>query len=312
MTSFTETDFLWSASPSFGITNTNISNWNTAYGWGNHATAGYLTSFAETDPLWSASPSFGITNTNISNWNTAYSWGNHSTAGYLTSFTETDPLWSASPSFGITNTNITDWNTAYSWGNHATAGYLTSFMETDPIFINNFDISGSTTGDLLKFDGTKYTKFTSNFTESNYNYIDLKYGAKLMARNDAQANLDFVISPKGTGANMAQEPDGSTVGGKSRGNYATDWQKIRNNSSEVASGIYSTVSGGFSNTARGYASVVSGGYSNNAYSYCSSVIGGYGNFAKGSFSMVSGIYNNAPSYGETTLGFYATEYTPER
>jgi uncharacterized protein (TIGR02145 family) len=38
----TETDPLWSASPSFGISNTNTSNWTTAYGWGNHALAGYV------------------------------------------------------------------------------------------------------------------------------------------------------------------------------------------------------------------------------------------------------------------------------
>jgi hypothetical protein len=29
----------------------NIANWNTSYGWGNHAAAGYLTSFTETDPF---------------------------------------------------------------------------------------------------------------------------------------------------------------------------------------------------------------------------------------------------------------------
>ena len=33
------------------FTSTNISNWNTAYGWGNHASAGYLTSYSETDTL---------------------------------------------------------------------------------------------------------------------------------------------------------------------------------------------------------------------------------------------------------------------
>ena len=33
------------------FTSTNISNWNTAYGWGNHASAGYLTSYTETDTL---------------------------------------------------------------------------------------------------------------------------------------------------------------------------------------------------------------------------------------------------------------------
>src|SRR5574344_1140556 len=45
-----ETDPLWSASPSFGISNSNISNWNSVYGWGNHADEGYLTSFTEVDP----------------------------------------------------------------------------------------------------------------------------------------------------------------------------------------------------------------------------------------------------------------------
>lgn len=47
-----ETDPIFSASPSFGITNTDITNWNTAFGWGNHATVGYLTSFTELDPTW--------------------------------------------------------------------------------------------------------------------------------------------------------------------------------------------------------------------------------------------------------------------
>ncbi len=35
-----------------GITATNITNWTTAYGWGNHATAGYLLNYTETDPTW--------------------------------------------------------------------------------------------------------------------------------------------------------------------------------------------------------------------------------------------------------------------
>jgi hypothetical protein len=73
----TESDPLWLASPSFGITGANISNWNTTYAWGNHATAGYLTNFSENDPLWKASPSFGITGANLSNWNAAHT---HSTS----------------------------------------------------------------------------------------------------------------------------------------------------------------------------------------------------------------------------------------
>jgi hypothetical protein len=116
-----ETDPVFTASAASGITLTNISNWNTAYGWGDHASAGYLTSFTESDPT---VPSHvkSITTTKISNWDTAYGWGDHSSVGYLTSFTETDPT---VPSHvkAITTTNISNWNTAYGWGNHASAGY---------------------------------------------------------------------------------------------------------------------------------------------------------------------------------------------
>ena len=41
---YTETDPVFNQSPAAGIGNTEISNWNTAYGWGDHASAGYLTS----------------------------------------------------------------------------------------------------------------------------------------------------------------------------------------------------------------------------------------------------------------------------
>lgn len=59
----------------------NSANWNTAFGWGNHASAGYLTSFTETDPT---VPSHvkAITTTKIADWDTAYGWGNHAVAGY--------------------------------------------------------------------------------------------------------------------------------------------------------------------------------------------------------------------------------------
>ncbi len=43
LTSFTETDPVFSASAAAGITQTKINNWDQAYGWGNHATGGYLT-----------------------------------------------------------------------------------------------------------------------------------------------------------------------------------------------------------------------------------------------------------------------------
>lgn len=127
--SFTETD---PTVPNHvkAITTLEINNWNTAFGWGDHSTQGYLTSFSETDPTVPAAVK-AITNTQITNWDTAFSWGNHALAGYLTSFSETDPTVPSAVK-AITPTQISNWDTAFSWGNHASAGYLTSFTETDP------------------------------------------------------------------------------------------------------------------------------------------------------------------------------------
>jgi hypothetical protein len=126
--SVSETDPVFTASDAFSITTSDITNWNTAYGWGDHASAGYLTT--ETDPVFGASEAATITATDTGNWNTAYGWGDHSTAGYLTS--ETDPTFTASAAYSITTSDITNWNTAYGWGDHSSVGYLT--IETDPIF----------------------------------------------------------------------------------------------------------------------------------------------------------------------------------
>lgn len=90
-----------------GITAGDIANWNAAYGWGNHASAGYLTS--ETDPVYTASSWFGTTN-NAGNWNTAFGWGNHASAGYLTALpAHTHPLSDLTQS-GATSNQVPQWN----------------------------------------------------------------------------------------------------------------------------------------------------------------------------------------------------------
>jgi len=42
-----ETDPIFTASPAFGITSGDITNWDTAYGWGDHSTEGYLKNIVE-------------------------------------------------------------------------------------------------------------------------------------------------------------------------------------------------------------------------------------------------------------------------
>lgn len=141
----TESDPVFTASDAYGITSTDITNWDTAYGWGNHASAGYLTT--ESDPVFSASTAFGIDSTDVTNWDTAYGWGDHAAAGYLTE--ETDPLFVISEAYTITSTDTGNWNTAYGWGNHASAGYLTT--ESDPVFSAS-DAAGITSTDITNWD----------------------------------------------------------------------------------------------------------------------------------------------------------------
>tara|TARA_Y100000287_G_scaffold87869_1_gene69771 strand:- start:15414 stop:17669 length:2256 start_codon:yes stop_codon:yes gene_type:complete len=88
LTSYTETDPVFTASPANNITLTDINQWDTAYGWGNHANGGYLVATAQ----------------DKTNWNTAYGWGDHSQAGYLTSATSSDTLDDVT-SRGATTTN---------------------------------------------------------------------------------------------------------------------------------------------------------------------------------------------------------------
>ena len=148
--------------------NTNVSNWDTAYGWGDHSTEGYLTT--ETDPVFSASAASGISSSNIANWDSAYGWGDHSTAGYLTSYTETDPVFSASAAVGITSTNITNWDAAYGWGDHTNAGYLTSLPAHGITNHTDVVISTAQNDQLLKYNSTsgKWENWTSNYlTETN-------------------------------------------------------------------------------------------------------------------------------------------------
>ena len=164
----------------------NASNWDTAYGWGDHAAAGYLTAYTETDPVFAASAAANVTLTKINqwdtaygwgnhanggylvataqdktNWNTAFGWGDHSTEGYLTSFTETDPVFSASTAAGITGAEVANWNTAYGWGDHSTAGYqLTSSNSLGGL--NNVTITNPSTNDVLSYNGAGWVNSSAS------------------------------------------------------------------------------------------------------------------------------------------------------
>ena len=77
-----ESDPVFVASPAHGIESSDIDNWNAAFGWGDHSTAGYLSE--ESDPVFDAHVASDITGDQVTNWDAAHGWGDHSTAGYGT------------------------------------------------------------------------------------------------------------------------------------------------------------------------------------------------------------------------------------
>ena len=106
------------------------------------------------------------------------------------------------------------------------------------------------------------------------------------------ANADIALVPKGTGAILAQIPDGTVTGGNKRGDYATDLQRSRTGAGQVASGVGSVITGGIVNTSNGAYSVATGGYANISSSSYTFVGGGTANTSSNSYSAVCGGYSN--------------------
>jgi len=132
-------------------------------------------------------------------------------------------------------------------------------------------------------------------------------------------NMDIALLAKGTGATLAQVPDGAIAGGNKRGPGATDWQKVRDSASQVASAQNGTIAGGSYNTASGstrFAPTIGGGERNLASSDYATVAGGTSNTASSSSSFVGGGASNTASTssyatvcggnGNTASGTYAT------
>jgi hypothetical protein len=171
-----ETDPVFTASEAYNITSTDTGNWDTAYGWGDHAGVGYLTT--ESDPTFTASTAYGIDSTDVSNWDTAYGWGDHAGAGYvtltgvevLTNKTFNDYVQFTNPStiptdgeIGINDSNENFEITALSADLVLSAGLSSTGDVT--VVGDNINIDTPTDGDILfKSGGTEYFGITKAYT----------------------------------------------------------------------------------------------------------------------------------------------------
>jgi hypothetical protein len=119
----------------------------------------------------------------------------------------------------------------------------------------------------------------------------------------SSTNADVVIQPKGTGAILAQLPDGTSAGGNKRGANAVDLQTVRSAAANVASGAQSTIGGGYDNKATDTNSTVGGGINNIASGSASIVGGGSQNEASAAYATVAGgIRNDATASGANVAG----------
>ena len=155
------------------------SNWDTAYGWGNHADENYLTGYTETDPIFTAHAVYNITSTQISNWDTAYGWGDHSTVGYLTGYTDNNDIDYISGATFNTSTGVV---TGTGTGN---AGFTVDIdgrylLDTTDTFTGSLTINGDIRGNgqqLILNAGESSAYATGQTNE--YVYINAEQGLEV-------------------------------------------------------------------------------------------------------------------------------------
>jgi len=166
LTSFTESDPIFSASAASGITGTNITNWNTAYGWGNHGIAGYLTGISGMmvtsalgyTPYDSSNPSGYITASSLSGYLTAATASStyepKITAGTTSQYWRGDKSWQTldKTAVGLGNVENTALSTWAGSTNITTLGTVTSGTWTATAIGATRGGTGQTTyatGDIL-------------------------------------------------------------------------------------------------------------------------------------------------------------------
>ena len=160
------------------LTNWNAVNWDTAYGWGDHAQAGYWVD----------------NSTSRTNWDTAYGWGDHSTAGYLVA---------TSASY-----NNTNWDTAYGWGDHAQGGYLTAY-QTDAQIKTSYEANADTNA----FTDALQTKLNGIETSATADQTDAEIKTAYENNADTNAFTDAEqtkLAGIAAGAEVNQNPGGSS------------------------------------------------------------------------------------------------------
>ncbi len=144
----------------------------------------------------------------------------------------------------------------------------------------------------------------TNFTESQSTYSSSV--SSILDASGTDTNINAVLSPKGTGAIIGQEPDGTTAGGNARAAYAVDLQFSRSDATQVAGGYASALIGGTNNKATSSRSAILGGYGNTNTAYNSAILGGQSNTISNGQSISGGYQNTLSGYNNFAFGYQST------
>jgi hypothetical protein len=171
LTSYTETDPIFLASAASGIAAGDITNWNTAYGWGDHSLAGYLTSYTDTNTYLQSlgfNTSNGVLTATLTDSSTV-------TVDLDGRYSTTDTTYSAGTGLSLTGTTFA--NTAPDQTVVLTGSGATSISGTYPNFtISSTDTNTTyTAGSGLTLAGTTFshtdTSSASDLTASARTYV---------------------------------------------------------------------------------------------------------------------------------------------
>ena len=273
LTSFTETDPIYVASTWYSTTN-NATNWNTAYGWGNHASGGYLTGITSSQvttalgytPYNSTNPSGYITGITSSNVTTALGYTPYNStnpSGYITGITSGNvttalgytPYNSTNPSGYITTSSLTWSNisgkpTALSsftndLGNYG--GWITGYTETDTLAsvtgrgattTSTIIINAGAVHPLAISSSQRYqmqVRNTSNSINSGYGWWWFMDTNFNMGFHADGASDRFTLTRDG---NLSVS--GTVTGSNLSGTNTGDQTNISGNAGTVTNGVYTT------------------------------------------------------------------------
>jgi len=232
------------------ITDTKVGQWDTAYGWGNHASAGYLTSFTETNDLsaavvWANVPNANITQGSVTQHQAALSIATTQLTGTITNAQLAGSIANAK----LVNDSITIGSDSTALGTTITDLNGITSLDVDNITVDANTISTTdTNGDLtLAPDGTGTVTVPSgyegragfgsdslvnkSYVDSVANGLDVKESVRVATTGDLSATYSNGAGTLTAGSNGAISIDGVSLS-------LNDRVLVKDQTTQTENGIY--------------------------------------------------------------------------